>query len=332
MKMILNMKRLAFWCVLLCCALPAHAIIVTVDSDPASRVIPGSNDFFGALSLSGVVMVTTTHGSCSGSLIGDFTVLTAGHCVGPAFGAGFYNSPHVTFLPKTNTGGLSGGLDVLGVSSIAVDPSWNGDPTLGNDLAVIHLSQAAPSYATRYSLYTGMELPTTSPLVLAGFGLTGTGATGELGNFGYLEAGTNEYATTGVNPLFGWSSNLLIGQFYDVHTPSTNALNLLNPYHSIDEVMIAHGDSGGPTFYNGQIIGVHDLAICLSPSNDEPCWVPPSISTSLRSFYGQLWADVSVAGNAAFIDSQLAPEPGSAVLIMLGLSLAGWRRLRSRRN
>jgi hypothetical protein len=259
-------------------------------------------------------------------------VLTAGHCVGPAFGAGFYNSPHVTFLPPTNTGGNSGGLNVQNISSIAVDPSWTGDSTLGNDLAVIHLSQAAPSYATRYSLYTGLTLPTTSPVLLAGFGLTGTGATGGVGNFGYLEAGTNEYATTGVNPLFGWSSNLLIGQFYDVHDPSTNALNLLNPYHSIDEVIIAHGDSGGPTFYNGQIIGVHDLGICLSAQNSNICSVPPSVSTDLNSYYGQLWADVSVTGNAAFIDSQLAPEPGSAVLLMLGLSLAGWRRLRRHAN
>ena len=331
MKMILNMKRLAFPCVLLCCALPAQAIVVTVDSDPASRVIPGNNDFFGPLSLSGVVMVTTTHGSCSGALIGDFTVLTAGHCVGSAFGAGLFNSPQVTFLPPSNTGGFSGGVNVQGVSSIAVDPSWTGDSTQGNDLAVVHLSQEAPSYATRYSLYTGMAMPTTTPLVLAGFGLTGTGATGATGNFGYLEAGTNEYATTGFD-AFSWSSNLLIGQFYDVHNALTNALNLLDPYHSIDEVLVAPGDSGGPTFYNGQIIGVHDLGICLSAQDSGPCSVPPSVSTSLDSYYGQLWADVSVAGNASFIDSQLAPEPGSAVLIMLGLSLAGWRRLRSRRN
>lgn len=330
--MILNIKRLALLCVLLCCALPTHAIVVTVDSSPGSRIIPGNNDFFGALNLSGVVMVTTTHGSCSGSLIGDFTVLTAGHCVGPAFGAGFWNSPQVTFLPPTNTGGFSGGVNVQGVSSIAIDPSWTGDSTQGNDLAVIHLSQAAPSYATRYSLYTGMAMPTTTPLVLAGFGVTGTGATGGIGNFGYLEAGTNQYAVTGADARFGWSSNLLIGQFYDVHNSSTNALNLLTPYSSIDEVLIAHGDSGGPTFYNGQIIGVHDLGICLSAQDSGPCSVPPSISPDLNSYYGQLWADVSVAGNAAFIDSQLAPEPGSAVLIRLGLSLAGWRRLRRRRN
>jgi hypothetical protein len=332
-RALLNMKRLALLYVLLCCARPAHAIVVTAGTDPNSVVIPGDHDVFGSLSLSGVVMVTTSNGSCSGALIGDFTVLTAGHCMEAAIGTGLYSHPQVAFLPPTNTGGGAGGQDILDVSSIAVDPSWNGDPTLGGDLAVLHLSQAAPAYATRYSLYTGMALPTSSSVVLAGFGLSGTGATGANGyGYGYLRAGTNEYAVTGADPLFDWSSNMLIGQFYDVNNPSTNALGLLNPYSSSNEVIIAPGDSGGPTFYNGQIIGVHDVIICLSPPNSQTCSVPPSVSPYDDSFYGELWGDVSVAGNAAFIDGSVAPEPGSAMLTILGLSLAAWRRLRHRGN
>jgi hypothetical protein len=326
MKALRNMNRLALLCVLLCCARPAHAIVVTAGTDPNSVVIPGDNDFFGALSLSGVVMVTTSFGSCSGALIGDFSVLTAGHCVGPAFGAGLYGNPQVTFL-------LPGGDLTRDVSSIAVDPSWNGDFTLGGDLAVLQLSQAAPTSATRYSLYTGMALPTSSPIILAGFGLSGTGATGANGyGYGNLRAGTNEYAITGADDGFGWSPNMLIGQFYDVNIPSTNALGLASPYSASDEAIIARGDSGGPTFYNGQIIGVHDVLVCLTPQNSQTCSTPPSVSPNNNSFYGELWGDVSVAGNAAFIDAQVAPEPRSAVLMMLGLSLAGWRRLRSRGN
>jgi len=324
------MYRLALLGLLLFGAWSARAVVVTPDTTLGSAIIPGNNDFFGGFSLSGVVMVTNSSVGCSGALIGDYTVLTAAHCVESAPGAGLYANPQVSFLPPANTTGNAYDGSALGVSSIAVDPSWNGSSSLGTDLAVIHLSQAAPNYATRYSLYTGMVMPATSPVILAGFGQTGTGATGATGGFGYLRAGTNEYAVTGA--AFGWSSNLLIGQFYDLHTPSPNAQNLLNPYYSIDEVLIAHGDSGGPTFYNGQIIGVHDLGICLSPSESDPCSVPPSISLNLNFYYGQLWADVSVAANAEFIDSQLAPEPGSAVLIMLGLGLAAWRRLRHRGN
>ena len=282
MKTLRNMNRLALLCVLLCCARPAHAIVVTAGTDPNSVVIPGDHDFFGALSLSGVVMVTTSAGSCSGALIGDFSVLTAGHCVGSAFGAGLYGNHQVTFL-------LPGGDLTRDVSSIAVDPSWNGDFTLGGDLAVLQLSQAAPASATRYSLYTGFALPTSSPIVLAGFGLSGTGATGASGyGYGYLRAGTNEYGVTGADDNFGWSPNLLIGQFYDVNNPSTNALGLSSPYSAGNEAIIARGDSGGPTFYNGQIIGVHDVIGCLSAPSSESCLTPPSVSPYNDSFYGEL--------------------------------------------
>jgi len=331
------MYRLALLGLLLFGAWSARAVVVTPDTTLGSAIIPGNNDFFGGFSLSGVVMVTNSSVGCSGALIGDYTVLTAAHCVESAPGAGLYANPQVSFLPPANTTGNAYDGSALGVSSIAVDPSWNGSSSLGTDLAVIHLSQAAPNYATRYSLYTGMVMPATSPVILAGFGQTGTGATGATGGFGYLRAGTNEYAVTGA--AFGWSSNLLIGQFYLANNTQfydanhnlidTNALGVADPYSSGTEVMIAHGDSGGPTFYNGQIIGVHDIGICMSTTPSSPCLVGPSISPSNNSYFGQMWGDVSVAGNAAFLDQQLAPEPASAMLVMLGLSLAAWRRWRS---
>lgn len=329
------MNRIAVICALAVGASPLHGIVVIAGNDPNASILKGNNDFFNGMNMSGVVMVTTNFGSCSGAVIGDFSVLTAGHCVGSAFGAGFYNNPQVTFVGPSNNGPFTGGYDVVGVSSIAVDPLWNGDPALGGDLAVVHLSQIAPSYATRYSLYTGLALPATSPIVMAGFGLSGTGATGADSatyDFGNLRAGTNEYVTTGANALFGWSANLLIGQFYDVLHPSTNALGVTGPYSSNNEVDIAHGDSGGPSFYNGQIIGVHDIGDCLSASSSGPCLDPPSISTVENSYYGQLFGDVSVAGNLAFIEAQLAPEPASAVLTLLGLGVAGLWRVRSRIN
>jgi secreted trypsin-like serine protease len=306
--------------------MPAHAIVVITGVNPNGVIIPGSNDFFGSLNLSGVVQVTTDFGNCSGALIGDFTVLTAGHCIGPSATGTPYNNPQVTFVGPTNNGPFTGGYDHMQVASATIDPLWNGDATLGGDLALLQLSQIAPAYAIRYSLYTGQALPVNSPLVLAGFGQSGTGASGASGTYDYgnLRAGTNEYATTGAT--FGWSSNLLIGQFYDGSNSSTNALSLATPYSSSAEVDTAHGDSGGPTFYNGQIIGVHDVGFCLGSS---VCNTPPSVSGTNNSYYGQLFGDVSVAGSLAFIQS---PEPASAVLIFLGLGLVGFGKLRSRRG
>jgi hypothetical protein len=313
---------------LLGCTFSAHAVTIIAGADPNAAIVSGNNDYFGTLSLSGVVMVTTGFGSCSGVLIGDYSVLTAGHCVGSAYGGSMYTNPWVTFLGPTNTGPGTGGLDAITVSSVAINPAYNGDGTLGGDLAVLLLSQAAPSYATRYSLYTGLSLPT-GVLVLAGYGQSGTGVTGALGGvypYGYLRAGTNEYGATG--SAFGWSQSLLVGQFYDASTPSTNALSLSSPYSATTEVSIAPGDSGGPTFYNGQVVGIHDLVICETSPSSGLCATPPSEGTGNSSFYGEMWADTSVARNAAFIDGQLAPEPGSAVLLALGLGVALWRKAR----
>src|SRR5271166_709919 len=102
----------------LCCALSAHAIVVNTGVDPNGVIIPGSNDFFGALSLSGVVEVTTDFGSCSGALIGDFTVLTAGHCVAPSATGTPYNNPQVTFVGPGNNGPFTGGYDHIPVASV----------------------------------------------------------------------------------------------------------------------------------------------------------------------------------------------------------------------
>ena len=313
---------------LLCSAVPASAIMVISGVDPNAVIINGNNDFFGTLNLSGVVEVTTDFGNCSGVLVGDSTVLTAGHCMGPNSGS-LYNRPQVTFLGPTNTGPFLGGYQTIQVASVSFDPLWNGDPTLGGDLAVVHLAAPAPSYAMRYSLYTGPSIPYGSALVLAGFGVSGTGATGISSAYPYdfLRAGTNVYETNGADPLLGWSPNLLMGQFYDVNNPSTNALGVANPYSSSDEVDIAHGDSGGPTFYNGQVIGIHDLGACLTAQNSSTCLQPPSISSDANlSTYGQLFGDVSVSGNLAFLEGQLVPEPESVILIGIGLVLTGLLR------
>jgi malate dehydrogenase len=44
---------------------------------------------------------------------------------------------------------------------------------------------------------------------------------------------------------------------------NTNALGVAYPYTSFDEVDNARGDSGGPSLYGGEVIGVHDLGMCF---------------------------------------------------------------------
>ena len=303
-----------------CFATPVRAIVTAFSG--YSGVVSGASPVVNGVDLNGVVeLITNTGIGCSGSLLSDgFSILTAGHCVTSSYGSALPTSVNVSFL------GPSGGFVSDTVSAYFVDPLWTGDSTLGGDLAVLRLAQQAPAFATGYSLFTGT--PTTAPELIAGYGLGGTGLTGAVTGFGTLRAGTNEYVAYG--SIFGWSSSLLVSQFYDSLIASTNALGIPVPYTAFDEVNISRGDSGGPSLYNGQIIGVHDLGICLSVSTE--CSVPPSVSTSNNSFFGELFGDTSVSANAAWIQAQEvpeAPEPASSALLGLGLAVLAALRFRS---
>ena len=291
----------------------------------SSSVVVGYNQVIDGVNLNGVVELVTSDGiGCSGSLLSDgYSILTAGHCVTSSYGSSVPGSISVYF-PGQN------GFVADTATTYYVDPGWTGDATQDGDLAVLRLNQAAPSSAIRYSLFTG--IPTTSPILMAGYGWSGTGTTGgcptsnyeptctQAYPFGTLRQGENRYDYLG--SAFGWSANLLMGDF-DNGTDTNNALGSTDSdIHN--EVDISHGDSGGPSFYDGEIIGVHDLIACFSATSSSPCTDPPSVSPYNNSYFGQIFADTSVSGYASWIESEEVPEPASCSLVLLGLAVAGF--------
>ena len=94
----------------------------------------------------------------------------------------------------------------------------------------------------------------------------------------------------------------------------------------MNEVNIAPGDSGGPTFLAGKIAGVHSFGAAFTDASGN-LLCPPDVETpanllgaagcKLDSSFGEFGGDIRVSSFQAFIDAALVPEPG-AVLLMVG--------------
>ncbi len=300
---------------------PAGAIVIGYSSpgsgtfgDPDSSTYTVSyNTVADGVNLSGVVEVGSSVGTCTGELLSDdMSILTAAHCLLPNYGTGvlptnvqvFFNYPGCGDYPYCN------GTYDISTSNIFLDPTWISDgenPALGNDLVVLRLSAPAPSFATGYSLFTGdlNSIDLSTPVEVVGVGISGLGqedgADYPPGNV-MRQGEANYVGTCASDPVLGSDcsdSYNLLGLF-SANSPLSN------------QVEIAPGDSGGPTFYNGQLIGVHEFTDC---SDGTAC----SISDP-----GSYWGDTYVGGtNASWIESVEVSVPEPATVVLLAMGLAG---------
>jgi hypothetical protein len=259
--------------------------------------------------------------------IGTGTLLSTGrHILTAAHNVQTLNSTRVVFempggeiaidVPATHYRIYPGYKDHPGVPN---DPNNPGGPG-SNDIAVLELPVLAPAGAERFDLFRGTnevgQLFTT-----VGYGLTGTGTSGESVPLGVKHIGHNRFdadanwLSTGTfnehipppaaGTALAWDfdngadENDAFYQFYGIRNLWLGPLEA-NP---------ATGDSGGPLFIGNQIAGV------VSYSDSDVNLHKVDINQKIDSSYGEFGIGTRVSDFATWID-QTVSAPGPLVLDM----------------
>ena len=296
------------------------------------------------------VFVTPTSGfSCTGSLIGPHTILTAAHCVtddltGELVTEG--NKVRARFIGPNDTP-----VDVWS-RQILVQPGWlgffNPDTDGGQDVALIDLDGNVPNWLAPYSLFGGDPLFQNTDFV--GYGEFGTGNLGALGFDAKRRWGQNRVDFLS-DPFFGDGSQILWTDFDNGHRLNdafcwATGFGDGNPFcdrgRGVTEMGLGQGDSGGPLFIDGQVAGVASFStvFCGDPNCDTVA-APPLAHADVFDGWGSLNGFASVEYNSAWIQSQLSwldgpaaaavatPEPSTVALTLGGLlAIAGFTRRR----
>lgn len=296
---------------------PASALGVTVAGDPDRAVVrPGSG-------LDGVVAVEAERAASgerwlmgSGSLL--FTgrhILTAAHP---------FTGGEDQFLPLSPSDGLpergfstsvrfelAGGPVEVAARRVFIHPDWNGRFAQGNDLAILELAADAPAGAERYDVYRDDdEVGRTG--TLAGYGASGTGKQGSVLPHGTRRAGKNRFDALGeaFRTFRGREDTLegaLLALDFDSGRKANDASGLFadapDTGFGSDEAFAAPGDSGGPTFLDGRVAGVHSH---ITQFKDVEGKTPDIDREFFTSTFGEVMFDTRASYYADWVDRTVA--------------------------
>lgn len=280
-------------------SLEAKAIDLTYDTglnyttvgDPSDYIVnPGQG-------YDGVVDLILEGSRCTGALLPTGAhILTAAHCVTDDVGNQDVFSGTATFELLTGDTSLS-------IENFFIHENWTSSLFNGNDIAVLELEDIAPEAAERYDLYREVdEVGQIGDKV--GYGWSGNGNIGSIISSGTKRRGQNLYDSTGA--LFGGTTGLLAYDFDNGQAENDGfgfffGDNYADLGLGLDEVNAAPGDSGGPTFINGQIAGVTSFGMRYVLPNG----ANSDIDNVLNSSFGEFGFDTRVSSYTGWIDEIL---------------------------
>lgn len=340
-----------------------------------SRSLVPETQYTGVGSLFTSFASTATDGFgslCTGSLVSYNVVLTAAHCVSgeagnpvtsvnfylPSFGAAIDGDPYRNYA----------------VSNFTISPDYTGNSYHGGDLALLTLNAPVMDREI-YQIYTGNnEISTNGSQVFTrvGTGTIGTGDLGQVDQFSDYQKryGFNEYEYTwdqvfnALDGYYGLPEGSL-NATYDVRAGNLLAMDAdsglaINDVFGrfmdkastgvmvdgeVRDTMSSFGDSGGPTFINGQIAGVASFLISGNIFEPGDCAIPGSVDPSKdfatgtrcnNASFGELAADTRVSSYAGFIQDYIAaaavPEPSTWAMMITGFGAVAGMLRRGRRK